>query len=257
MNNPLQESQLLINRRHFFGAGAECRELRSIGYVAQSAVALRGVVSRRPWQRTMVRASRRDCPVPALSRPSQAGHLPLAVRQARRRSTRSTTSRRWKNWTVRTCRTRSRWPTPDRDDLRAEIISRGEVVSSVSAARRVGAWISDLLPYTARSPTTSASSARCTPKRSTTIRRSRSIQTGHQQPGRPSLGAWLSYGLGSENQTCRRSSCCVAGSEPQAAAVVLAAVGQRLSPVQASRRQAARRGRPGAVSGRSAGRIDA
>jgi hypothetical protein len=26
------------------------------------------------------------------------------------------------------------------------------------------------------------------------------IQTGHQQPGRPSLGAWLSYGIGSENQ---------------------------------------------------------
>lgn len=26
------------------------------------------------------------------------------------------------------------------------------------------------------------------------------IQTGHQQPGRPSLGAWLSYGLGSDNQ---------------------------------------------------------
>ena len=25
------------------------------------------------------------------------------------------------------------------------------------------------------------------------------IQTGHQQPGRPSMGAWLSYGLGSEN----------------------------------------------------------
>jgi uncharacterized protein (DUF1501 family) len=25
------------------------------------------------------------------------------------------------------------------------------------------------------------------------------VQTGHQQPGRPSLGSWLSYGLGSEN----------------------------------------------------------
>ena len=25
------------------------------------------------------------------------------------------------------------------------------------------------------------------------------IQTGHQQPGRPSLGAWLSYGIGAEN----------------------------------------------------------
>src|SRR5690606_32393322 len=26
------------------------------------------------------------------------------------------------------------------------------------------------------------------------------IQTGAQQPGRPSLGSWLSYGIGSENQ---------------------------------------------------------
>jgi hypothetical protein len=26
------------------------------------------------------------------------------------------------------------------------------------------------------------------------------IQTGHQQPGRPSIGSWLSYGIGSENQ---------------------------------------------------------
>src|SRR5438046_8113322 len=26
------------------------------------------------------------------------------------------------------------------------------------------------------------------------------IQTGHQQPGRPSLGSWLSYGLGSANK---------------------------------------------------------
>jgi hypothetical protein len=26
------------------------------------------------------------------------------------------------------------------------------------------------------------------------------MQTGHEQPGRPSLGAWLSYGLGSENR---------------------------------------------------------
>ena len=25
------------------------------------------------------------------------------------------------------------------------------------------------------------------------------FQTGHQQPGRPSLGAWATYGLGSTN----------------------------------------------------------
>ena len=32
------------------------------------------------------------------------------------------------------------------------------------------------------------------------------ICTGNQLPGRPSLGAWLSYGLGTMNGTCRRSS---------------------------------------------------
>ena len=26
------------------------------------------------------------------------------------------------------------------------------------------------------------------------------FQTGHQQPGRPSMGAWMSYGLGSSNE---------------------------------------------------------
>src|SRR5437867_10561300 len=29
--------------------------------------------------------------------------------------------------------------------------------------------------------------------------------TGHQQPGRPTMGAWLSYGLGSENDNLPRS----------------------------------------------------
>ena len=32
------------------------------------------------------------------------------------------------------------------------------------------------------------------------------IQTGFQQPGRPCMGAWLSYGLGSENENLPRSS---------------------------------------------------
>ena len=32
------------------------------------------------------------------------------------------------------------------------------------------------------------------------------IQTGAQQPGRPSLGSWLSYGLGSENREPARPS---------------------------------------------------
>jgi hypothetical protein len=63
-----------------------------------------------------------------------------------------------------------------------------------------GAWVSELLPHTAgivddlciiRSLHTEA------------INHDPAVtylQTGHQQPGRPSFGAWTSYGLGSENQ---------------------------------------------------------
>jgi len=63
-----------------------------------------------------------------------------------------------------------------------------------------GAWVSDLLPHTAkivddisiiRSMTTDA------------INHDPAVtfcQTGNQQPGRPTMGAWLSYGLGSENR---------------------------------------------------------
>ncbi|MDO8541284.1 MAG: DUF1501 domain-containing protein [Opitutaceae bacterium] len=65
---------------------------------------------------------------------------------------------------------------------------------------RSGAWVSELLPHTAgvaddlcliRSMHTEA------------INHDPAVtylQTGHQQPGRPSFGAWTSYGLGSANQ---------------------------------------------------------
>jgi hypothetical protein len=63
-----------------------------------------------------------------------------------------------------------------------------------------GTWMSELLPYTAgvvddlcviRSVTTEA------------INHDPAVtylQTGHQQPGRPSFGAWISYGLGRANE---------------------------------------------------------
>ena len=64
-----------------------------------------------------------------------------------------------------------------------------------------GAWISELLPHTAsivdelciiRSMNTEAINH----DPAVTL-----MQTGHQQPGRPSFGAWTSYGLGSENSS--------------------------------------------------------
>jgi hypothetical protein len=63
-----------------------------------------------------------------------------------------------------------------------------------------GTWVSELLPHTANvvdeiAVVKSLNTEAINHDPATTY-----IQTGAQQPGRPSLGAWLSYGLGSEGQ---------------------------------------------------------
>ncbi len=63
-----------------------------------------------------------------------------------------------------------------------------------------GTWMSDLLPYTAQ-----VADDICVIKSMHTeaINHDPAItffQTGHQQAGRPSIGSWLSYGLGSDNE---------------------------------------------------------
>jgi hypothetical protein len=65
---------------------------------------------------------------------------------------------------------------------------------------RCGAWISELLPHLA-----SVADDLCFVRSLHTEAINHDpavtlVQTGHQQPGRPSLGSWISYGLGSENQ---------------------------------------------------------
>src|SRR5258708_6195851 len=62
------------------------------------------------------------------------------------------------------------------------------------------AWVSELLPHTAKIAdevpivnTSNTDAINHDP--AITF-----IQSGSQQPGRPSMGAWVSYGLGSENQ---------------------------------------------------------
>jgi hypothetical protein len=74
--------------------------------------------------------------------------------------------------------------------------------SAFSFARygQAGTWVSELLPHTAKIvdditviKTMYTDAINHDP--AITF-----IQTGFQQPGRPSMGAWLSYGLGSENQ---------------------------------------------------------
>jgi hypothetical protein len=65
---------------------------------------------------------------------------------------------------------------------------------------QAGAWVSELLPHTAK-----VADELCFIRSMHTeaINHDPAItffQTGHQLAGRPSIGAWLSYGLGSENQ---------------------------------------------------------
>ena len=63
-----------------------------------------------------------------------------------------------------------------------------------------GAWVSELLPHTATIADDIAIVKTVNTEAINHDPATTFIQTGSQQPGRPSLGAWLSYGLGSENQ---------------------------------------------------------
>jgi len=69
-----------------------------------------------------------------------------------------------------------------------------------SQCGRSGAWISELLPYTGKVVDDIAIIRTMNTDAINHDPGITFIQTGFQQPGRPSMGAWVSYGLGSENQ---------------------------------------------------------
>ncbi|MFO1091985.1 MAG: DUF1501 domain-containing protein [Planctomycetaceae bacterium] len=62
-----------------------------------------------------------------------------------------------------------------------------------------GAWVSELLPHTAKIADRIAIVKSLNTEAINHDPAITFIQTGSQQPGRPSFGAWLSYGLGSSN----------------------------------------------------------
>ena len=63
-----------------------------------------------------------------------------------------------------------------------------------------GAWVSELLPYTAKVVDDIAIVRTVNTDAINHDPAITFIQTGSQQPGRPSMGSWVDYGLGSENQ---------------------------------------------------------
>src|SRR6202166_150897 len=67
-------------------------------------------------------------------------------------------------------------------------------------AGKSGTWISELLPHTAKIVDDIAIIKTVNTEAINHDPAITFIQTGFQQPGRPSMGAWVTYGLGSENQ---------------------------------------------------------
>ena len=81
------------------------------------------------------------------------------------------------------------------------VVPAGRLASSSSrSTARAAPGSANCCRTPRRSPTSCASSSRCTPRPSTTTRRSRSSRPARSSPAGPSMGAWLSYGLGSDER---------------------------------------------------------
>ena len=107
---------------------------------------------------------------------------------------------------------------------------------SVRAARQSGAWVSELLPHTAK---IADDLAFVKSMHTEAINHDPAVtffQTGTQIAGRPSMGAWSRYGLGSENEDLPAFVVMISpGTGSARPAAVRPAVGQRLSAVAATR----------------------
>jgi hypothetical protein len=189
--DPLHERRLLLTRRHFFG-----RTAAGIGTVALASLLNRDLLAQpagephtqgglpglphfRPKARRVIYLFQSGAPSqldlfdykPALAR-LRGSELPASIRMGQRLT-----------------------------GMTATQASFPVAPSMFAFARRgrSGAWVSELLPHTARVVdelcfVRSVHTEAINHDPAITF-----IQTGAQLAGRPSMGAWVSYGLGSEN----------------------------------------------------------
>ena len=199
--NPLNELQLLLTRRHFFGRAAT-----GIGTAALASLLNPQLFAGTP-------AARRQRAQPAgthgvlsalhFAPQGQAGHLPVHVRRAvAHRPVRLQAEAAASYHGTGAARLGPHGPAAHRHDLRAR--SRFPCVAPMFKFAQHGkcghVGQRAAAAHRRRSPTTSPSSSRCNTEAINHDPAITFIQTGRQQPGRPSLGAWLSYGLGSANE---------------------------------------------------------
>ena len=190
--NPLREHELLINRRHFFGrtaAGIGAAALGSLlnpnlfsayGSQAGTAEAMLGKPHFAPKAKRIIYLFMAGGPAqidlldhkPTLEKLHQT-ELPASVRMGQR-ITGMTSGQ-------------SAFP----------------VVKSMfkfSQHGKSGAWVSELLPHIAGIADDIAIVKTVNTEAINHDPAITFIQTGFQQPGRPCMGSWLSYGLGTENK---------------------------------------------------------
>ena len=153
----------------------------------------------RRWSRAATRRPGALAGLPHL--PPKAKRVIFLHQSGGRRSSRcSTTSRRWRSTRARRFPTRSATGSAWRRRWGSRSLPVARSIFSFAQHGQSGTWVSELLPHTAKIvdditviKTMNTEAINHDP--AITF-----IQTGFQQPGRPSMGAWLSYGLGSENQ---------------------------------------------------------
>ena len=188
--NPFREHQLLLTRRHFFGraaAGIGAAALGSLlnpGILAAGGVNSGGDHGRQPH---FTPKAKRVIYLFMAGGPSQIDLFDYKPRLAGLH--------------------KSELPASVRMGQRITGMTSGQsslpVVNSMfrfAQHGRSGTWVSELLPHTA-----SVVDDLCVIKTVTTEAINHDpaityIQTGFQNPGRPCVGSWLSYGLGSANE---------------------------------------------------------
>ncbi len=187
LNNPIIESQLLENRRQFFG-----RATTGIGSMALASMLNPQLLSGAPGQALpglphFAPKAKRVIYLLQSGAPSQVDLFDYKPSLEKLHMT--------------------NLPPEVRGGQRLTGMTAGQksfpVVKSPWAFRQhgeAGTWISDLLPHMSE-----VADDICVIKSMHTeaINHDPAVtffQSGHQQPGRPSIGAWLSYGLGSESE---------------------------------------------------------
>src|SRR5688500_778278 len=186
--NPLREQSLLLTRRHFFGRMATGIGAAALGSLVNPSLFAAGTVDKRALAATQLAPkAKRVIYLFMAGGPSQMDLLDYKPSLEKLHQ--------------------EELPDSIRMGQRLTGMTSGQKSFQVTKSMfkfsqhgQSGAWVSELLPHIS-----GIADDMCVIKTVNTEAINHDpaitfIQTGFQQPGRPCMGAWLSYGLGNENQ---------------------------------------------------------